>query len=268
MDQPSYKIVPTEDMLLALLTVIRMKKPIIILFVLLILVVVYFSFNPIVITRTEKVIIQPEQEVYSNYTRRISIRVPAVDEKENGVIVELSVETKPGMGRTLVDINQILFWVDTQSSIRIAKLVAQNITDIDLSEYDIIYSIQTNASAIEGPSAGAAMGIATIMALENRTINENVTITGTLKSDGRIGKVSAVLEKAKAVKNANMSLFLVPYGQKVQTTYKEEKKCESYVFTTYCHVETIKEEVDIEKEVGIRIEEVGDVQEALKYFIT
>lgn len=210
---------------------------------------------------------QPSQESYSNYTYATIIDVPAVNKEGKGTIAKLSVETKPGIGRTLVDINQIFLWVDTQDSIRTAKEVAKNVTGIDLSDYDIIYSVQANASAVEGPSAGAALGIATILELENRSVNKKITITGTLSDDGKIGKVSGIVEKAEAAKNNGMEMLLVPEGEKTYKNYTEVKKCDNYLLTEICRTETKTEEVDVEKKVGIRVEEVGNIQEALKYFL-
>jgi predicted S18 family serine protease len=210
---------------------------------------------------------QPSQEFYHNYTYATTIDVPAVDKEGKGTIAKLSVEAKAGVGRTLIDINQIFLWVDTQDSIRTAKAVAKNVTGIDLSGYDIIYSVQANASAVEGPSAGAALGIATILELENRSVNRKVTITGTLSDDGKIGKVSGIVAKAEAAKSIGMDFLLVPVGEKTYTTYTEEKKCDNYLITEICRTQTKAEEVDVEKKVGIRIEEVSNIQEALKYFI-
>ena len=210
---------------------------------------------------------QPEEVIYPNDTTITTIKVPAVDMNGNGVLTTLIVDAMPGKGRTLVDINQILFWTDTQNSINTAKKVAENMTGLDLSKYDIVYSIQANASLIEGPSAGAAMGIATILELQNEPINEDVTITGTMSDDGRIGQVSGIVAKAKAAKDAGMDLILVPKGQKKYTTYKEEKKCEKYLFTTVCRTEIKPEEIDVEKEVEVEVVEVNDIGEALKYFI-
>jgi uncharacterized protein len=212
-------------------------------------------------------VFKPTQETYYNHTYATVIDVPAVNKEGKGTIAKLSVEAKPGIGRTLIDINQIFLWVDTQDSIRTAKSVARNVTGIDLSGYDIIYSVQANASAVEGPSAGAALGIATILELENKTVNKKVTITGTLSDDGKIGKVSGIVEKAKAAKNVGMEILLVPIGEKNYTMYTEEKKCENYLITEICRTETKTEEFDVEKEVGIKVEEVGNIQEALKYFI-
>jgi uncharacterized protein len=210
---------------------------------------------------------QPVKEFNYNYTYATIMDVPAVDKEGNGTMVKLSVEVKPGIGRTLIDINQIFLWVDTQDSIRTAKAVAMNVTGIDLSEYDIIYSVQANASSVEGPSAGAALGIATILELENITVNKKVTITGTLSDDGKIGKVSGVVAKAEAAKNLGMDMILVPVGEKTYTTYTEEKKCDNYLITEICRTETKTEEVDIEKQIGIKVVEVSNIREALKYFI-
>ena len=248
-----------------------------VLICLLIFFIVYAFFRNI-ITPTETTIerksytegfsLEPEQSFYYNDSSMVTMRVPAVDKDGKGVMATLSVDTKPGIGMTLVDINQILFWVDTQDSIRTAKIVARDVTGVDLSKYDIIYSIQANASAIEGPSAGAAMAIATILELENKTFNKNVTITGTLNEKGEIGKVSGIVAKAEATETAGMNLLIVPTGQKIYTVYKQEKSCEDYLLTKICRSVTKPEDVDVEEEVGIRVIEAGNIQEALKYFVT
>ncbi len=252
-----------------------MKEIIATIVIVLIFLTVYLLLYNITIlseTKVEKKTYTKEFELietpHINKTSATIIRVPAVDREGNGVMATLAVEVKPGVGRTLVDINQIFFWVDTQDSIRTAKDVAKNVTGIDLSDYDIIYSIQADANVIEGPSAGAAMGIATILELENRTIRNDVTITGTLNLQGKIGQVSEIIPKGEAAKENGMSLFLVPLGQKKYTTYIEEKKCETYVFTTICRTETKPDTVDVENKIGIKVEEVEDVKEALKYFFT
>ena len=74
--------------------------------------------------------------------KEVTIYIPAVDQYGNGVATKLKVEALSGKGKVLVDINQILFWIDTQQSIQIAKKVAQDYTKLDLSKYDLIYSIE------------------------------------------------------------------------------------------------------------------------------
>jgi uncharacterized protein len=197
-----------------------------------------------------------------------TIHVPAVDNQGNGVVAALNVQAITGENRALVNINQLLFWVDTQFSIRIAKDVAENITGFDLSKIDLIYTIETNASVIEGQSAGAALTIATIATLQNKTINPHVIITGTINPDGTIGPVGGILAKAQASKDTGATLFLVPEGQGVQTNYMPIQKCQKFGPITYCSTEYKTEKTDISKDVGIEVKEVSNIQEALKYFLT
>lgn len=216
-------------------------------------------------TPVEKPIFEP---IETNVSKRsIRMVVPAVDSEGNGVTATLQATLVPGEGRALANVNQILFWVDTQHSIRTALRVAENITGISIKNYDMIYSIETNASIIEGPSAGAALTILTVAALENKTLNASVMITGTINHDGTIGPVSQIIEKAEVAKNNDVTLFLVPIGQGIQTTYKEEKHCERYGFVEFCTTELKPEKISVGEKVGIDIKEVSTIQEALKYFL-
>jgi uncharacterized protein len=198
----------------------------------------------------------------------VRLPVPAVDEQGNGVATTLIVEAMPGQGRVLTDINHLLFFIDTQNSIQIAKAVAENITKVNTSKIDLIYQIDTNASAIGGPSAGAALTIATIAAIENKTLNPKVGITGTINPDGTIGKVGAVEEKAKASKEAGLEIFLVPLGQGTETTYVPKRECRQIGPVMYCTTEYRVKNVDISKDVNITVREVSTIEDALKYFFS
>ncbi len=196
-----------------------------------------------------------------------SVIIPAIDTDENGITTTMHVQVFPGSGRVLTNIDKLLFWVDTQNSIRRATQVAENITGINISKYDIIYTIQANASVIGGPSAGAAITIATIAALQNRTVNNSVMITGSVNHDGTIGPVGAVTEKAVVSKEAGAVLFLVPLTQATEVTYKTREYCEKIGWVDFCTTETYPVKVDIEKDAGIRVKEVMDVEDAMKYMV-
>lgn len=195
------------------------------------------------------------------------IRVPAVDNEGNGVVTTLKVDIMPGDGRVLVNINQLLFWVDTQYSIQSATIVAQNVTGVDLSELDIVYTIETNASLIEGPSAGAALTVATVAALQNKSVNESVMITGTISRGGLVGPVGGVLEKAVAAKQIGAELFIVPAGQAKQIYYESQRKCEQIGPITYCTTTYVQKSFDLSSEADIEIKEVFSIYEVLKYFL-
>lgn len=256
------------------------EKEIIIIALIIAVVLVVYQFIPVppkVTTGLAKPIIQDgenitkatEIEESKLMERRIvTVKVPAVDNQGNGVATILKVEAMNGEGKVLTDINQLLFWVDTQYSIQTAKTVAGNLTKADLSKTDLIYTIETEASIIEGPSAGAALALATIAVLENKSLNPNVSITGTINPDGSIGPVGGILAKAKASKDVGINIFLVPKGQGLQTVYKPVRQCEKIGHITYCTIEYERESVDITEQSGVEIREVSNVQEALKYFLT
>ncbi len=208
----------------------------------------------------------PSPQYGANYTS-VSIYAPAVDNEGNGVATTLSVQLIPGRGRILTNINNLLFWVDTQQSIQTAKSVAENLTKVNMSNMDVIYSIDTNATVIEGPSAGGALTVATVAALKNKPLNASVMMTGTINPDGTIGPVGGILAKAKAAKDIGATLFLVPEGQGIQTTYVPKQTCEQVGSFTLCTTEYVKQTVDTRQTIGIQVVEVSSVQEALQYFL-
>lgn len=205
----------------------------------------------------------PESAEYGS----AEIKVPAVDENGNGVVTKLIVASSEGSGRTLVDINQLLFWVDTQYSIQKAKQVAENYTSADLSKTDLMYSIETEAYLIEGPSAGAALAVATISAIYNQKLDPDVMITGTIESDGSIGWVGGISEKAEAAKDVGASLFIVPKGQAVEKVNVQQKSCKDVGPITYCSTEYVSHYVNVSESAGIEVREASNIGEALKYFI-
>ncbi len=210
---------------------------------------------------------RPHMEMFSgSNVSAATIIVPAVDREGNGVATLLDVCIVPGTRRALVDIDKLLFWTDTQNSIRVSRSVSESITGIDLSFYDITYSIRANASVIEGPSAGAAMTIATIAALTGRNINTTVMITGIINHDGTIGPVGEILPKAIAARDIGATLLLVPEGQSEQIVYEKRERCQHVGISRICTMEQVPKKIDIGEESGIRVVEARTIQETLVYF--
>lgn len=199
---------------------------------------------------------------------KASILLPGVDGKGRGVIGRFVVEAVPGDGKILTNIDHILFLVDTQFSMQTARSVAANVTGLNLDGYNLIYDIETkNGNAtqlIAGPSAGAAMAVATIAALENRTIDRDVIITGTIEPDGTIGKIGEVKSKAEAAKLSGAKVFLVPVGQGVGERYEVEYSCETNWGLKVCRSDYVRKPT-IGSEAGVVVKEVANVTDALKY---
>ncbi len=209
-------------------------------------------------------ILTPQEDLEN--IKGTKIFVPAVDSNGNGVTTALSVEIENGTGRTLVDIDQLLFFVDTQFSIQTAKDVAVNKTNNDLSNYDLTYSIVSPARIIEGPSAGAGMTVATIAALEGKDIPKDVMITGTIEQDGSIGRVGGILQKAKASKAMGAEKFLVPSGQSIFEKSTPKTNCRVVAGFRICNTVVERETINISEEVGIKIVEVSDIDQVIDEF--
>ncbi|HLE07765.1 MAG TPA: S16 family serine protease [archaeon] len=196
------------------------------------------------------------------------INLAAVDNKGNGVVTPLTAEVKPGDGKILINIDKLNYWTDTQQSMQTARAVAERITGANAKKMDLIYSIKTdNATLVGGPSAGAALTIATISALQNKTLNPNIMITGTIEEDGSVGKVGGIIEKAVAAKAVGAKLFLVPKGEGTQVYTKPEEKCSRLGGFLFCETTYQRIEVSVGESVGIEVKEVANVEEAMKYFL-
>lgn len=197
-----------------------------------------------------------------------TVVVPAVDENGKGVATTLDVQIIPGTRRALVDIDKLLFFTDTQNSIRVSRSVSENITGVELSYYDIIYSIRADASVIEGPSAGAAMTIATVAALLGKDPDTTVMITGTINHDGTIGPVGEILAKSVAAKEIGARAFLVPLGQSQQVVYENIEHCQNVGINRVCNIERLPKKIDVGEESGINVIEVTNIQEAMEHFFS
>lgn len=200
-------------------------------------------------------------------TDSVTIPLLAVTEDNEGMLIPLVVELVPGTGKVLVNINNPSFILDTQDSIRLAVKEAAEMTNTDMRKYDAIFSITTNISVIGGPSAGAAITIATMALMLNKHVREDVAITGTIEVGGYIGPVGGVQEKVMAAKENGIMLVLVPIGESVYreslencTQTKDKWWSQKECFITY-------ELVNISEEVGIRVEEVGTITDALDYML-
>jgi uncharacterized protein len=211
--------------------------------------------------------IEPTRFIKSEDSTLVEIKVPAVNSDGKGVATIISVEVTEGNGRTFVDIENLLFWADTQQSIRMARYVAGQTTKKDLNKYNLVYNIKADATVIGGPSAGSALTIATIFALEGLNPREDVFISGTINHDSTIGYISEVVEKAKASKEAGASIFLVPLLQSRGIIYETKEHCQEFGTSEICTTETRPIQVDLKEKYGLNVIEVENIKDAVSYFL-
>ncbi|QQG40005.1 MAG: hypothetical protein HYS81_01170 [Candidatus Aenigmatarchaeota archaeon] len=193
----------------------------------------------------------------------------AVDKAGHGVVTGLDVKTVPGSGRILVDIDSLIFFVDTQQSIQTAREVAEDYLNTNVTDRDIVYTIKIeNSSIVGGESAGGALTVATIAALTGKPLRGDTVMTGTVNQDGTIGKIGGLEEKARAAKEAGYSVLLVPAGQGAQTTVEKMRTCERVGRSTVCTVAFKQNNVSIGEDIGITVVEVANIQDVVDHFLS
>lgn len=185
---------------------------------------------------------------------------------EEGSMMNISVEIRPGKGRVLVE-TKPLMGVVFQDAANTVVYVAQNISRKDLSGSDVIFSIEAESEvpSVDGPSAGALMTLLVVSALDNQTLRKDVTLTGTIDRFGYVGAVGGIVEKAKAANESRKTLFLISKENSQLVTYTEQTR--TYGGITI--IEQVPKAIDakeyIEANVGINVEYVDNIEDVLEF---
>ncbi|MCS7113554.1 MAG: S16 family serine protease [Nitrososphaerota archaeon] len=183
-----------------------------------------------------------------------------------GVILEVKVDLRAGRGDIYVNTNPRI-GIDLQSSVRTAVEVSGRLVGVNVSRYDYVIYVrgEREVEVVDGPSAGLAITLAMISALEDRRIPSDVYMTGTINPDGSIGQVGGVLAKALAAAERGAKLFLVPPGQSKDIVW-EVREERTFIFTIRY---LVPRQVNIEsylKDRGynVKVVEVSSIEQALK----
>jgi len=147
---------------------------------------------------------------------QVSMPAPAVTSDNKGLLSTIEVKVVPGDGSVWISTEPYV-GVQTQDSERTAAAVAARKAGMDRNQYDFLYKIHTSAAIVDGPSAGAAMTLLAISALENRPIRPGLSVTGTIQDDGSVGAVGGIMQKAQAVHDGGLSVFVIPRGEAIQS---------------------------------------------------
>ncbi len=166
--------------------------------------------------------------------------VLAVDENDRGHVIGLEVVVKEGKSNLFINVANVVVDETLQSSAQTAIHVARDVTKTSLINKDILINIKSEEPGqnliISGGSAGAAMTLAAMAAMQGKTLRKDVLITGTINFDHTIGRIGAVRAKALAAKEKGAVLFLVPQEQKNEVG-----------------------------EIGIEVREVKTIEDAARY---
>lgn len=179
------------------------------------------------------------------------IKVFAVTDNGGALSADLLVGLKNGSGKVWTSVEPLV-GTSTQSTEKIAVRVAHDYSS-EVDKYDYFFQIESTASLVEGPSAGAAMALIVISALQDKVVPANVALTGTITAEGGVGPVGGVFEKSKEAARIGMRLFMIPPGENKQTV-KINNEVVSINLTDYA-----------EKNWGLKVIEVNNIGDVLRY---
>ncbi len=139
-----------------------------------------------------------------------SIHAPAVIITNNtGVLTVISLNLTPGNGKVVI-LGPPSVGASTYQSAEEAVNVATSYLNVDKNLYNFTFTIKDNNISVSGPSGGTAFTLLTIAALDHKPLLNNFTVSGTISSNGEIGLIGGVYDKASAAARAHMKFFLLP----------------------------------------------------------
>ena len=205
----------------------------------------------------------PSSTGTAGWSRSCSVYIVAVSSSGGGVTGNLTVTVVyPGHGRVYISTSPASM-IDTQGSARLAAFSASLLAGVDMTKLDFYYDVESGSIIIGGPSAGFAMALATLLALEGVSCTRNFAVTGMIQPDTSIGPVGGLKEKLEAAASAGAKLFIIPAGQEVYKYYK----------TVYKRIGplVIAERVPVEvnltsygEKLGVRVETAASLDEGYR----
>lgn len=185
------------------------------------------------------------QHMMSQTQYRTTLLTVNQDDETVGGVAELYLEVRPGSGRVFINSFPVSR-TDTQFSTRFANQIACDFLEADCSRYDFLYTINAGSSIVGGPSAGAAMTVLTVAALDRQPLRQDVAMTGTINSGGLIGPVAGVPAKAQAAQQRGINTVVAPVFSSLRQNNSQD---------------------NISLHSGFSLVRASDLYEALPYFI-
>lgn len=94
-----------------------------------------------------------------------------------------------------------------------AATVIKSVAGVDIHDYDIHVNI-IGGGKIDGPSAGAAITLCILSAIQNKPIKQDIAITGEISLRGKIRPVGGIFEKIYGAKRKGINKVFIPEENK------------------------------------------------------
>jgi PDZ domain-containing protein len=142
------------------------------------------------------------------------VDIPTVDDlsavlagKQPGDVVEVRL-TRPEVGDLLVEVELVQSTADPDRTII-------GFVPFDTRSVDLPFEVDFKTGGIGGPSAGLAFTLSLIDELTEGDLmgGRTVAVTGTIDFDGNVGAIGGLPQKASAVRQAGVDVFIVPAAQ-------------------------------------------------------
>ena len=147
--------------------------------------------------------------VFSNSAPLLAVNEGEDGEIFGGGVIDLELEIREGSGEIFVNAKP-LKEIDTQLSIRNGHNTACEIFELDCNSYDYYYTFKGSSSILQGPSATAMIGMLTAATVNEKNVDPDVTMTGSLNTMGIVGPVSGIPEKIDTAENRGYERVLIP----------------------------------------------------------
>ena len=170
-------------------------------------------FGIVLLATTAWILVLLPDQVSDPSSARVPLLAVSVDDRgveQRGGIAYLNLRVVEGRGNVYIH-SDPLTKIDTQASTTYAQRYACEYANVDCERYDFLYSIESGAPIVGGPSAGAAAAAITYAVLTGQNIPQTTAVTGTISSGGVVGNVGGISEKIEAAQRAGLQQVIIPY---------------------------------------------------------
>ncbi len=198
--------------------------------------------------------------------------IVAVSGNGFGIIGKVNVDIVDGEGLVLVNTNPFLE-ADTQLSAVTAVNVAKGLTQVNLENKNVIIDFNVpninleNQGVVGGPSAGVAMTLAVVAALNQEEVKD-IIVTGAILPNGNIGQVGGIVEKADIAADTNHTLFIIPKGQGEFIYYERQVRTRNVRGFNIRNFVLVPKSLDLieyfQEEKNLTMVEVNNIQDVLE----